>query len=148
MTGPVQVLVVGFEQPTFSGEVMAELDRLGKAGTVRLLDVLLLERAEDGTFETLPSPGEAPPDMGALAATILGSDGSDASESGEGDAWSLADAIPPGATAAVALIEHLWAAPLRDAIQRAGGRALEETWLAPDDIDRLAGGPGGERLRT
>ena len=36
MTGPVQMVVVGFERPAFSGEVMAELDRLGQAGTVQL----------------------------------------------------------------------------------------------------------------
>lgn len=149
MTGPVQVLVVGFERPRFTGEVMAELDRLGEAGTVRLLDVLLLVRAEDGTFETLPPPGEVPPGQGSLAATILGAgdDGSGAPEAGEEDAWSLADAIPPGATAAVALIEHLWAAPLRDAIQDAGGTALEETWLAREDVDQLVG-LMEERLRT
>ena len=56
MTGPVQVLVVGFDRLTFSGEVMTELDRLREAGTARLLDVLLVERAEDGTLQTLPAP--------------------------------------------------------------------------------------------
>ena len=117
MTGPIQVLVVGFDRLTFSGEVMAELDRLREAGTARLLDVLLVERAEDGTLETLPAPEGAPADMGTT--------------------WSLADAIPPGTTAAVALIEHLWATPLREAIARAGGRALEETWLHREDIERL-----------
>jgi Family of unknown function (DUF6325) len=140
MTGPVQVLVVGFDRPTFSGEVMAELDRLSEAGTVRLLDVLLLERAEDGAFETLPLPVEAPPGLGTLAAGILG--GADAEATArpvDGFAWSLADAIPPGATAAVALIEHLWAVPLRDAIHRAGGTPLEETWLAREDVQRLTG---------
>lgn len=142
MTGPVQVLVVGFDQPTFSGDVMAELDGLRQAGTARLLDVLLLARGEDGTFETLPLPVEAPTGLGTLAATILG--GADAEVAGaaepvDGSAWSLADAIPPGAIAAVALIEHLWAAPLRDAIQRAGGTPLDETWLAPEDVERLAG---------
>ena len=35
MTGPVQVLVVGYEQPTFTGEVLAELARLSDAGPVR-----------------------------------------------------------------------------------------------------------------
>ena len=104
MTGPVQVLVVGLEQPTFSGEVMGELDRLRQAGTVRLLDVLLVARAEDGTFETLPFPASAPADMGTLVARILG--GSDAgltsaAEQVDGPTWSLADAIPVGATAAV-----------------------------------------------
>jgi hypothetical protein len=42
-----------------------------------------------------------------------------------------------GSTAAVALIEHIWAAPLSGAIQRAGGSPLEETWLAPQDIELL-----------
>ena len=83
-----------------------------------------------------------PPAWASSRPAILG--GADADEAGaaepvDGSAWSLADAIPPGATAAVALIEHLWAAPLREAIQRAGGTALEETWLAPEDVQRLAG---------
>ena len=45
----------------------------------------------------------------------------------------LAAAVPPGSTAAVALIEHLWAEPLTAAIVRDGGRPLDETWLGPDD---------------
>jgi hypothetical protein len=51
--------------------------------------------------------------------------------------WSLADAIPIGGTAAVALIEHTWAGPLSAAIQRAGGTLLEETWLAREDRELL-----------
>ncbi len=53
MIGPVQVLVVGFDQPTFSGEVLAEFTRLREAGLVRLIDVLLVSRSEDGTLDTL-----------------------------------------------------------------------------------------------
>ena len=60
MTGPVQILVIGLDKPTFSGEVMAEFARLREAGTVRLLDVVLIRRAEDGTIETLPLPASAP----------------------------------------------------------------------------------------
>jgi hypothetical protein len=140
VTGPVQVLVVGFDRLTFSGEVMAELDRLREAGTARLLDVLLVERAEDGTLETLPAPAGAPSDMGTLVAGVLGASDPDVpntSEPEDSSTWSLADAIPPGTSAAVALIEHLWATPLRDAIARAGGTALEETWLHREDIGRI-----------
>jgi uncharacterized membrane protein len=138
MIGPVQVLVVGFDQPTFTGEVFAEFTRLRKAGVVRLIDVLLVSRSEDGTLETLEAP-EA--DLGGLAVEILGQP-EDAAESeiAETDAaamWSLADAIPPGGTAAVALIEHVWAAPLSAAIQRAGGTLVEETWLAREDRELL-----------
>ena len=144
MTGPVQVLVVGFEQPSFSGEVMAELDRLGQAGTIRLLDVLLVARAADGSFDSLPFPEGAAPGLGRLAAEILGEAEAEADVDADADAaapdgaaWSLADAVPVGGTAAVALIEHLWAVPLRAAVHRSGGRALDETWLAPEDVERL-----------
>jgi uncharacterized membrane protein len=139
--GPVQVLVVGFDQPTFSGEVLAEFTRLREAGLVRLIDVLLVSRSEDGTLETLEAPEAAAADLGGLAVEVLGQPEDAAqAETSEIDTaamWSLADAIPVGGTAAVALIEHVWAAPLSAAIQRAGGSLLEETWLAREDRELL-----------
>jgi hypothetical protein len=60
-----------------------------------------------------------------------------ASEALEGGTWSLDDAVPHGCTAAVALIEHTWAQPLVESIRRAGGHPLDETWLAPADVERL-----------
>jgi len=149
MTGPVQVLVVGFDRPTFSGEVLAEFTRLRDAGIVRLVDLLIVSRTDDGAFETLALPEGVEADFGDLAAAVLGSpqDSTEAQQTDEVDAqaapndtaptWSLADAIPVGGTAAVALIEHTWAAPLGAAIQRAGGSLLDETWLAQEDRDLL-----------
>ena len=145
MTGPVQVLVVGFQQPSLSGEVLAELTRLAGVGVVRLLDVLLVSRTEDGRLDTLAPPG-ADPDLGQLAAAFLSETEDDEHRIGQGGtdltAWSLDDVVPPGGAAAVAFIEHIWAQPLVLAVRRAGGRMLDETWLAPDDLellDRLAG---------
>ena len=142
--GPVQVLVVGFDQPRFSGEVLAELTRLWEAGIVRLVDLLLVSRAEDGSIETLAPPGETIAALGGLAAAVLGSpEGESNTDSGadsvsnDVSTWSLADAVPPGSIAAVALIEHIWAGPLTTAIQRAGGTLLEETWLASGDREIL-----------
>ncbi|MBO0847290.1 MAG: hypothetical protein J2P22_17960 [Nocardioides sp.] len=135
MTGPVQVLVVGFDEPSFSGEVMAELARLRQAGVVRVVDVLLVSRDADGTFETLPPPPGADPDLGRIASDLLGRD--DSAVPPDEGTWSLSDAVEPGSVAAVALIEHLWAGPLVDAIQGAGGRALAEAWLSPEDRARL-----------
>ena len=147
--GPVQVLVVGYEQPAFTGEVLAELSRLSDAGLVRLVDVLLVTRAADGTFHTVEvseADGlpDLPPGRGGLAATLLGDpDGTgDDLEAPDGSVWSLADSVPAGTTAAVALIEHLWAAPLRDAIRRTGGVPLDELWLAEADLQRLAAASG------
>ena len=149
MTGPVQVLVVGLDHPTFSGEVLAEFTRLREAGIVRLVDLLIVARGEDGAFETLALPEGVEGDFGDLAAAVLGTpeDSTEAQKTAEeeaaspmsdaGPTWSLADAIPVGGSAAVALIEHMWAAPLGAAIERAGGNLLDETWLAPDDRELL-----------
>lgn len=154
MNGPVQVLVVGFEQPSFTGEVLAEFERLQEAGVVRLVDLLLVSRSQDGTIETLTADlGDPDADLGGVAAALLGrpreeaavapDDGEqppagDEAQDAEAATWSLADAVPPGSAAAVALIEHLWAGPLVEAIRRAGGEPLDETWLAPDDLETLA----------
>jgi hypothetical protein len=144
--GPVQVLVLGFEGPTFTGEVSAELSRLREAGIVRLVDVLLVSRGNDGTLEVVTPPAGLPPDTGRLAAAVLGEPADSADSPGGPEptaapdlTWSLADAIPIGTTAAVALIEHTWAVPLRGAIQRSGGFPLDETWLAGEDLQLLDG---------
>ena len=120
----------------------AEFTRLREAGLVRLIDVLLVSRSEDGTLDTLEASEAAAADLGGLAAEVLGQPegASEAEQTSEIDTaamWSLADAIPRGGTAAVALIEHVWAAPLSAAIQRAGGTLLEETWLAREDRELL-----------
>ena len=146
MTGPVQVIVVGFEQPSFGGEVLAELARLREAGVVRLVDVLLVSRDEDGAFESLPAPPGADPGSGSIAAELLGADDRrrlrrpDDDPDGDPDddgSWSLADAVPPGRVAAVALIEHLWAGPLVETIRSVGGVTLAEGWLTADDRARM-----------
>ena len=153
MTGPIQVLVVDFDRPTFSGEVLAEFTRLRDAGIVRLVDLLVVSRTEEGAFETLPRPEGVEADFGDLAARVLGQTdnarepiaqtgetGELAAQPDEVDAastWSLTDAIPTGHTAAVALIEHTWAASLSEAIERAGGTFLDETWLAREDRELL-----------
>ena len=139
--GPVQVLVMGFDHPAFTGEVLAELNRLRAIGIVRLVDALVVTRQDDGTFETLDAPTAMAPGGGELAAALLGSPNSgesrvvpEGADQFRRSSWSLADSVPVGTTAAVALIEHIWAGPLRAAVHRVGGVALEESWLATDDL--------------
>lgn len=107
---------------------------------MRLIDLLVVDRNADGELHTLPGPDVLGPDAGAVAASLLADvSGSRADSLGvESQAtWSLADVVPAGSMAVVALIEHLWAVPLVEAIRHAGGQALEETWLANDDRQRL-----------
>jgi hypothetical protein len=131
-TGPVQVLVLGFDEPHFDGSVLAELDRLSEAGVVRLVDLLVVSRADDGSLETVEGHLEG---RGELAAALLSGDGQ---ADQEADTWSLADLVPEAGLAVVALIEHVWAGPLSVALRSAGGTLLEETWLSQEDRALLA----------
>ena len=51
--GPVQLLVLGFQQPDFSGEIREELDRLRDNDLTRVIDALALRKDADGNVEVL-----------------------------------------------------------------------------------------------
>jgi hypothetical protein len=137
--GPVQVLVVGLDDATFTGEVMAELARLRDSDIVRLIDVLIVTRDETGALDTRPPPAGLPRSTGATVVALLTAEAPVAAvaDPADGAAWSLVDAVPVGSTAAIALIEHRWANPLRVAIRRTGAIPLDETWLTAEDAARL-----------
>ncbi|MGW6130845.1 DUF6325 family protein [Cellulomonas sp. NPDC055163] len=133
-TGPVQVLVLGLDEPHFDGSVLAELTRLGAAGVVRLVDLLVVRRAHDGSLETVEGAVDG---HGAVLTALLDGAQAGVEEVGAADAWSLADVVPSHGLAVVALIEHLWAGPLSAALRAAGATLLEETWLSEADRGRL-----------
>jgi uncharacterized membrane protein len=151
--GPVQLLVLGFDRTQFSGEIMPELERLKEQGTVRLIDLIFV-RKQDGEVETIQasdlSTDEAE-EFGALVGALIGAGmgeeetvaaglelgaaaGADGHVIDENEVWYLADAIPEGTSAAVALLEHMWAIPLRDKIIAAGGAVLADAWVHPADL--------------
>ena len=153
--GPMQVLVVGFgDDAEFTGEIAAELRRLREHDIVRLADLLFVTKDEDGTvssLETSDLTGEESVELGALAGALMGfgAAGEAGAEAGalagataaadggsllEDDVWYIADAIPPGTSAAVAILEHRWAIPLREAIERTGGGVVTDAWLHPSDL--------------
>jgi uncharacterized membrane protein len=152
--GPVQILVVGFDGTTFKGEIMPELQRLKERGIVRLVDLVVVSKEADGEIvgvELSDLSDEERAEFGAIAGALIGlgyegdeegveagaEAGAEAAEDGilgDETMWSIADTIPPGTTAAVALLEHRWAIPLRDAIRRAGGRSLADSWIHPEDL--------------
>src|SRR5512133_1796439 len=153
--GPVQMLVVGFENGKFSGEILSELRRLREHDIVRLVDLLFVTKDESGEIEAIEHSDLAEDEaeaFGALAGALvgMGAAGEEGAEAGAAqgaaaveergsvmdpdNVWYVADAIPPGTSAAIALLEHRWAIPLRDAIERAGGNALVDTWIHPQDL--------------
>src|SRR5436309_11571441 len=117
--GPVQMLVVGFEHGKFEGEILAELKRLREHDIIRLVDLLFVNRDDDGNLQTVEltdlSQDESM-EFGALAGALvgLGAGGEEGAEEGaklgaaamedgrafsDEDVWFVADAIPPGSSA-------------------------------------------------
>ncbi len=118
--GPVDYLIVEFPagQQDFTGEGADELLRLHDAGIIRIMDVLILEKNEDGTVDAhelsdLPGLGELRRIEAQLAQTLA-----------EDDVEHLAAAMDPGSVAGVLIFENLWAAPFASAMRRAGGQLI------------------------
>ena len=131
--GPVQLLVVAFDQPDFKGDVLAQLDRLRDGDVVRVIDLLVVHKDADGAIQRLQRSDVGA--GGAVIGTLIGLDAPrpDAEPAHE-ELWSLEEAIPDGSAAAIALVEHRWAIGTRDAIRAAGGTAVADAWVHPDDL--------------
>jgi len=130
--GPLQVLVVNFGEANFSGEVEAELRRLEEAGTVRLHDVLVVAKTAEGEVAVVRTGDQH---SGALGSAILGIGTAPGQDVESADVLEVADAIEPGGAAAIAVLEHTWAIPLYEAIERAGGTGVATEWA---DAEALA----------
>jgi len=118
--GPVDYLVVEFPAgaSNFTGEMVDELLSLVDAGTIRVIDVLILTKDANGSIEAAELSDLA--DLGPLQ-TI---EAQLAELLAEDDVVNLAAAMDPGSTAGVLIWENLWAAPFASAARRAGGQLI------------------------
>lgn len=120
--GPVDYLVVEFPGSNFTGEIMPELDDLVERGIVRVLDLVLIKKDADGSFEAFEVADVDPGLMGGIhelerdLASLLSED----------DVASVAEAMEPGSTAGLLVYENLWAAPFGSAVRRAGGQLIAQ----------------------
>jgi uncharacterized membrane protein len=155
--GPVQLIVLGFNHPDFHGEIIAELERLRKSDTIRVIDSLVVYKGADGDLEvehlsnlTEQEAIEVGSKIGALIG--LGIEGEEGAEAGaiegaeeveaaggvniftEEEGWDVLEDIPNDSAAALVLIEHHWAVPLRDAVLRAGGFRISDGFISPLDL--------------
>jgi uncharacterized membrane protein len=153
--GPVQLIVLGFSHPEFHGEIIAELERLRESDSVRVIDALAVHKDAAGEIEVqhlsnlskdeaielgskvgaligLGIEGEEGMAAGAEAGAEAGADGISAFTDEE--AWDVIEEIPNDSAAALVLLEHHWAVPLRDAIARAGGFRISDGFISPLDL--------------
>jgi uncharacterized membrane protein len=152
--GPIQMLCVAFDGNRFKGEILPELDRLKGQQIIRIIDLLVVRKDDQGRVMTMTASdldweeatafgsyvgalagyGAAGPEgveRGAMAGAAELADGHLFNEN---DAFRVTQSLPNNMSAALVLIEHLWAKQLRDAVERAGGTELSNEWISPEEI--------------
>ena len=143
--GPVDYIVVEFPAgaSNFTGEMASELLALVESGTIRVIDILILTKNEDGTvepteFSDIGELGELQQVEAQLAELLA-----------EDDVVNLAAAMQPGSTAGVLIWENLWAAPFASAARRSGGQLIAngripiQAIIASIEADEASGTEGG-----
>jgi uncharacterized membrane protein len=152
--GPIQMLCLAFDGNRFKGEILPELDRLKRERIIRIIDLLLVRKDDAGRVMVMTSSdldweeatafgsyvgalagfGAAGPegvDRGAMAGAAELADGHFFNEN---DTFRVTQSLPNNMSAALLLIEHVWAKELRDAVERAGGIELSNEWIRPEEI--------------
>jgi uncharacterized membrane protein len=144
--GPVQLVAIGFTpEAKFEGRIMDELAKLERQETIRILDLLFVQKdAETGDLLALDYQGE---ELGAIVGALLGFEfeGDDrptvpseveshAFGLSQSEVQEIAASLDPGSSAGFLLIEHVWARDLKRAIRDAGGFPLGEGFLTPEAL--------------
>jgi uncharacterized membrane protein len=153
--GPVQFLLLGFDHPNFQGEIMAELDKLKESDAIRVIDGLAVHKDANGEVKVLRRSDlsdEEAAEFGAMVGALIGfgAAGEEGAEAaalagaeaasdgiqlvGDDDVMNVAEDMPNDSAAAVLLIEHRWAIPLRDAVRKVGGFPVADGWVHPEDL--------------
>jgi uncharacterized membrane protein len=152
--GPIQMTSLAFPGNRFKGEILPELEKLKKAGIVRIVDMLLVRKDELGnvmvttasdldweeavSFGTYvgalagyAAAGPTGIDRGAMAGAAELADGHLFDED---DVFRVTQALPNNMSSVLVLFEHLWAKPMLEAVERAGGIELSNDWIRPEEV--------------
>ena len=159
--------MLGFDNEADFSEIREELERLRDNDVVRLVDLMAVRHREHGVIETiqlsdLPADEALAFGAGIGALIGMGAGGDAGMEAGavwgmrqmadghlfdEDTSWAIAEQIPEGTSSVIALVEHRWRIPVRDAVRRAGGYCARRG-LAARGAPRRARHPHRRRPRA
>jgi hypothetical protein len=131
--GPLEYLVVGFENYRFTGQILAELRAAQEKGIIRVLDLCVIAKNEQGNVtqrELSDLSGEEATELSPLAGNVMGL-------LADEDIQQLAADIPNDSAAGLLLFEHTWAIGLKEAIKNAGAVAITGGFVSPDALEEL-----------
>ena len=122
IAGPVDFVIIRFpaETATFTGEILDEISKLVEAGTIRVIDAIVMVKDDDGGIDAFElsefDEANALESLVGEFAEFLAAD----------DVADLAEAMDPGTVAGVLVYENVWAAPFAMAARRAGGELVAD----------------------
>ena len=158
MVGPLQLVVVGFDDDKYARDIILEIKKLRKEKIIRLFDLLYLFKHQDGTIsfkEVSDLQAEEQREFGTLLKSLLGwvardvehedadevaaSLGSAEDEFGvsESELQQLADRIPDGSSGIMVVFEHAWARGFKEAVIENGGVVRAQGMINPDTLKTL-----------
>jgi hypothetical protein len=127
---PLEYALIAFEHAKFTGKIVPELLDLAERGIVRFIDIVFIQKDEDGNVRTIelndlePEAYEMFVPMGEYVSSLFTNN----------DLEIAASKLPNGSAAALFLWENLWVADLRKAIVDAGGVLVERVQIAPEVV--------------
>ncbi len=131
--GPLEYLVVGFEDYRFTGQILAELRAAQEKGIIRVVDLCVIQKDEQGNVtarELSELGGEEATELSPLAGNVMGL-------LADEDIQQLAADIPNESAAGLLLFEHTWAIGLKEAIKNAGAVAVTGGFVSPEALEEL-----------
>ena len=167
MYGPMQLVVVTFDNPNLPMDLRNQLKAVLSHGFVRLLDAVFVSKDQQGDLMVLEGSDlnhEEAELLGFMAGAFFGygaagtagiAPGADAglaaSEKGafglsEDDLLEIADMIPTGSAAVFVLLEHLWARGLREAVENSEGTVVANGWITPATLVAMGANAAGSAL--
>jgi Family of unknown function (DUF6325) len=146
--GPLEYLVVGFAGNRFTGQILAELRAAQEHGTIRVVDLFVLKKDDQGNIAALELrdlSAEEATELAPLAGNLMGLITSE-------DIEQVAADLPNNCAAGLLVFEHTWAIGLKEAIKNAGGVPMAGGFVAPDvlrmleeDLEAAQQGSGQEK---
>jgi len=130
---PLEYALIDFKAPKASGQIVPELLDLAQRGIVRFVDIVFIEKDEDGSTRTVelndldPEAYEMFVPIGEHVSSLFTTD----------DLQIAANKLNKNSAAVLILWENLWVANLRKAIQDAGGQLVERSQIAPEVVERF-----------
>jgi uncharacterized membrane protein len=134
--GPVEILIVGFPGNQFNGEIAPALGDLVADGLVRVIDLVFVTK--DGAGDVV---GIELSDLDdAIGSAFAPHVGEPSGILADEDIEDLGADLEPNSSAAILVVEHLWATKFRDAVAGSGGELLASIRIPKEVMDEVLAG--------